>query len=100
MYFVTGELPAAHGCRPTDTFNVFLACARTIAGAANASDAAPAIAMKRRRDRLLRSFSMVISSSSWVGRSCDGRAIRFVTDEAPDVLAESLELGRGARRVV
>src|SRR5439155_20281486 len=98
MYCVTGELPAAHGCRPTDTLSV-LRCAVTIAGAASASDAAPAPAMKRRRDVLFGSNTMVISPPR-VERSSDGRAIRFVTNETPDVLAERLRLRIGARRVV
>ena len=50
MYCVTGELPAAQGWRPTETFSALRACARTIAGAASATDAAPATAMNRRRD--------------------------------------------------
>ena len=52
MYCVTGELPAAQGCRPTETLSGFSRCARTIAGAAIATDAAPAAAMKRRREAL------------------------------------------------
>src|SRR5206468_6426340 len=99
MYCVTGELPAAHGCRPTDTMSGLRVCARTIAGAAKVSDAAPTAVMKRRRDARLFSFSMVISSSS-VKRLSDGRAVRLVTDQAPDVLAQRLKLRMGTRCVV
>src|SRR5206468_9576550 len=98
MYCVTGELPAAHGWRPTETLSV-LRCAVTIAGAASVSDAAPAAAMKRRRDALFESNAMVISSPR-VERSSDGRAIRFVTNETPDVLAERLRLRIGAGRII
>jgi hypothetical protein len=65
MYAVTGELPAAQGCRPTETVSFFVPCARAKPGRPSASDAAPAVAMKWRRETPLvgfRSCMMVTSS--------------------------------------
>src|SRR6187551_2703118 len=96
MYAVTGELPAAHGWRPTETVTAWRPCARRSGEAPSASDAAPAAAMKRRREAPRPGCAIVGSSwvmfSSVVGDSRDRGAVGLVADETPDVLAESLEL--------
>ena len=64
MYCVTGELPAAHGWRPTDTFSGLRRLrAHDRRARRAASDAAPAAARKRRRDGCS-DLSMVIVVSS------------------------------------
>src|SRR3954447_16735944 len=94
-----GELPAAHGCRPTDTVMAFLPWARAMGGSDSARDAAPAVVMKRRRDAPCeRSSIFMVCSSCW-GASSDSGSVGFVTDETPNLLCQRLEFGRASRCV-
>src|SRR5665213_2346106 len=112
MYCVTGELPAAHGWRPTDTLSArLLPCARTNAGAASASDAAPAVAMNSRRE-LRRDvdaaspgtaifFTFLLIPDPPERRLLnDGGAARLVAYQAPDLLSERLEFRQRPRGFV
>src|SRR4051812_10394231 len=74
----------------------FLPCARAMDGSESASDAAPAVVMKRRRDAPCeRSSIFMVCSSCW-GASSDSGSVGFVTDETPDLLRQRLELGQGS----
>jgi hypothetical protein len=74
MYAVTGELPAAHGWRPTETVMALRPCARTIDGTESATDAAPAVVMNLRRDTpRIGSFVVMRSSSCGVDQATAAR---------------------------